>query len=85
MEWLYEQYSEGIESYMNESIILTSTLIAIQLIMLIVVIAALIMANIKKLKLEMNKVKTIIGMVPISALSLNEDIKSKFLQAEFLK
>lgn len=70
---------------MNRVIVITSVLIFVKLILIILVIASIIIVNMRKLNCEMNKLRTVIGMVPYAALTSNEHIKKMFLKADFLK
>lgn len=70
---------------MNRVIVVTSILIFVKLVLIVAVIASIIIVNMRKLDEEMNKLRTVIGMVPDAALASNEHLKAQFLRADFLR
>ena len=81
---LYPEYIQSLEKFMNTSLIFTGILIAAQFIMVVFVIAVTIFTNVKKLGVEMDKMKTLVRQISLRHLMEEPKLKELYMKSEFV-
>ena len=83
LDYSHNLFMVALDSYTSTGTLLTGVLIGIHLVMLIILMSLIIIYYIRRLNSEFNKLKTVVGMIPISALTTNPEVKKVFLETNF--
>lgn len=84
LSYINDVFTEGVNSFVRQSLLVTAVLIGTHIFMLLVIIIIMIAFYLRRLDSEYKRLKTLIGMIPLEMVVKDEELKSKFQNEDFL-